>query len=368
MATGNNDRDDCTPVIILLTLAKHERGIWITQLEQALKHQIKTNIANIEKNYKSNEIAVEVVTLERLLTSENILFHLGSSRSPPLFMKNWCGVVNRVSDAANPVLMKHCLAVLHAVQCWKIPVFNGPMSYAQCCNKWLHHVLFHRAGLETPSDTYGIYEPDVNKLRVIYEALDGASNGFPHLIKPNSGGFGSGIHKVDDENDIKSFVSTRITRDDASNHDDNFFIYQPYIVPNQGNIFRVWFLMGRVQCAVVRSNDPGVALPDEFTTGCAASGVCSRVSTSLLIIKPYDVPIDVIQEIEKELLPLLPDAHCGSIEYLHDENGTRLYFDLNLLSSLPLITSISTSNSVWDQSYDPWDELANSMLKFILGI
>jgi hypothetical protein len=67
------------------------------------------------------------------------------------------------------------------------------------------------------------------------------------------------------------------------------------------------------------------------------------------------VPADVANEIEQQLLPLLTDAHCGSVEFLYTQEGTRLYFDLNLLSTLPIN---ARNDDVWDSEYDPWMEQA----------
>ena len=129
-------------------------------------------------------------------------------------------------------------------------------------------------------------------------------------------------------------------------------------------------------------------------------------------MRPWKVPAEVRHEIEDQLLPLLIDAHCGSVEFLYasssstipttastihrsvDGNGNnegvretskneppnesaktsrkhlRLYFDLNLLSTLPLIDNIDISrdevagDAVWPKGFDPWLELAHSIWDF----
>jgi hypothetical protein len=77
------------------------------------------------------------------------------------------------------------------------------------------------------------------------------------------------------------------------------------------------------------------------------------------------IPDDVRNELEEGLLPLLPDAHAGSVEFLYDKAGRRLYFDLNLLSTLPLVERVQEAESVWGQDYDPWKEMANAIVDMI---
>ena len=136
------------------------------------------------------------------------------------------------------------------------------------------------------------------------------------------------------------------------------------------------------------SNDVS-ASTSEFTSGCVG-GLCARPAKKIKTtegtlttnppttrIQPWHVPDSARQEIEEQLLPVLPDdAHCGSVEFLYsageeeDNHGKerRLYFDLNLLSTLPLITTDPTSSTTTtddDHGRDPWMELATSIWDFV---
>ena len=76
-------------------------------------------------------------------------------------------------------------------------------------------------------------------------------------------------------------------------------------------------------------------------------------------MQPWTVQEDVRREIEEQLLPVLPtDAHCGSVEFLYDNSGRRLYFDLNLVSTLP-------TWPIKDGETDPWKQLALAVLQVI---
>jgi predicted transcriptional regulator len=54
------------------------------------------------------------------------------------------------------------------------------------------------------------------------------------------------------------------------------------------------------------------------------------------------------------------------------DNDQRLYFDLNLLSTLPIMTddievgAVSDDDLVWNHGYDPWLELAKAIWDFVL--
>lgn len=91
-------------------------------------------------------------------------------------------------------------------------------------------------------------------------------------------------------------------------------------------------------------------------------------------MRAWKIPHDVQQEIEQHLLPLLEDAHCGSVEFLYDSSNKdqqRLYFDLNLLSTLPIMPqdgeggTVTDDDKAWAPNYDPWREMAKAIWTFV---
>ena len=305
-------------IIVLLTLEKHKDGVWITRLMAALA-----------------PAPAHVVTLESLLNNLDT--------AQPLFSSSCALLVNRVSDAAPPHLQKACEAVLQLAILQRIPVWNGPISYSLCSNKWCHHVLFQQAGLSSPR-TRALLEPTT-------ETLQQASHQVRHdteqqlLLKPNAGGFGAGVQLMTTpKEDLRN----------ATTFADQVALVQQHVTSEF--IYRVWFLNGKVQCGIVRSVD--AAQDQAFTTGCVGNA-CTRTKN---VIKAYAIPNDVKDELQDRLLPLLPDAHCGSVEFLHDAQGTRLYFDLNLLSTLPLVEAVQDNQGAWPNDYDPWKELAEAIV------
>ncbi|KAL3942997.1 MAG: hypothetical protein SGBAC_002904 [Bacillariaceae sp.] len=364
--------------LIILTLKKHEDGIWISKLVESLQATAKDHqvvLSNEEGTEtpstvieESQPIDIRVQPLEEWLAAGWLV------SSPPKFFEDVIGIVNRVSDAASPPLFKAACAILGAAKLYQIPIVNGPITYSLCGNKWCHHLFFQQAGLESPktlaywndrdegNDTPGA----PNKLEeVIKDGMQQEKNGSGLLIKPNSGGFGAGIQRVktpslDGDQPLPVF-------------EDCVTLVQEYHPPKDNQLYRIWFLLGYVQCAVVRSisDDGNDDDNTQFTNACA--GTCS-------IQKPpsaWIVPEDVRRELEDQLLPLLTDAHCGSVEFLYstqdsnDVQSKRLYFDLNLLSTLP--TRVSSSNTTagggggggWADDYDPWMELANAVWKVV---
>ena len=134
------------------------------------------------------------------------------------------------------------------------------------------------------------------------------------LWKPNSGGFGAGMMR------ISTTTADIVLQDAIDNLRDDMVLIQQ-CVPDS-NVYRIWFLRGKVQCAVERlgiAGNPlknGTASGVEFTRGCAA-GVCLLNSPTEQEFQAWKVPNEVIQEMEHDLLPLLPDAHAGSVEFLY---------------------------------------------------
>lgn len=393
--------------IIVLTLERHADGIWIEKLIAALEEQLI--IVNAMRNVTTGP-KIKVVILEQFL-SEPHCVSLPSS-SLQLMFENCIGIVNRVSDAAEPWEVKGCLAILQLAKNLMIPTINGPDAYSLCVNKWCHHVIFQQANLSAPttilSSTIAKERSDKSSLtndRSIDSRLNDAirtlnfhqkqqqecggnnnhnENSTEHLpppseeleflIKPNAGGFGVGISKhrvaisMDRSKDLRNCTLdgkdgvNAITKTTPVDPEDKILLLQAYLQPQDGKFYRVWFLNKRVQCGVQRdvvSNLTGdtTSTQNEFTSGCTStsSGACSnkkqkRQQTPALT-SIWTIPDDVKIEIEKQLLPTLPkDAHCGSVEFLY-HGGERHYFDLNLLSTLPI-----------DSEHPYWNELAQTML------
>jgi hypothetical protein len=414
--------------LAILTLKRHEDGIWIRRLAEALDEQQKRASAEDDAL-----LQIEVVVLEEFLQGPFFVSEpRESAHNVFSSFHRWIGLVNRVSDAAETWEVKACLAFLQlAKQIWKIPIWNGPDAYSLCTHKWCHHVLFQQARLQSPptvvaqqagtratTDTTKAddgnpqervavhmlhsvqpesrHQVSINKVPM---SVPETTKFLDYLIKPNAGGFGAGIEhrqaKFAQDSTGTQYRPSSAPWSGAPQRlpdfSDRFVLFQNYIQPRDGKIYRVWFLMGKVQCAVERGvnttqltsgeSQTQESPTEEFTSGCVG-GVCQRKEAGMKVnaglssnpahIRPWTVPEAVRAEIEDQLAPLLPqDTHCGSVEFLYSSTTSdaqqRLYFDLNLLSTLPLDnpTEQAESNTLSSsKSLDPWSQLANAVWTF----
>ena len=340
-------------MIGILTLEKHSTGVWITNLV----HEIQ-----LLAKHSDFPLGIEIVELESLEIN--------------LFEKpTWSILVNRVSDAANPYQAKTCLSVLRTCKIWNIPCFNGPDCYSIGMNKYLHHIVFTRSGLSSPKS---ILLRDINRDNLMQSALklkEDLRCNMPFLIKPNSAGFGQGIEMISTLDDLKEFCENKSTSSTGNNLDlstsnDNVILIQEYIKPLNNEVYRVWFLDGKVQCGLKRVVDANGDIT--FTNQCVAS-TCSMPMDKNKNTRSHEnyswcVPLEVRLEVENLLSHAGEDCHAGSVEFLRDGQGKRIYFDLNMLSTLPSLNSVNNIDGTWSEDFNPWKDLAQSVINKILPI
>jgi len=246
--------------------------------------------------------------------------------------------------------------------------------------------MFVRAGLRIPQSTIVTYHEneafDNYRLKFQHTVESFVAENrisFPLLVKPNSGGFGKGISIIHSMDQVPTVVDS-LWKDSGFLASDGVLLIQEYIKPLQDKVYRVWFLDGKVQCAVERSfpsflvatdTNPSQGLSSNaFAGGCAGSdGSCALdddleseeslvASTSQEIYErstPWLVPAHIALEIELLLSHVGDDCYAGSVEFLfHNDIDHRVYFDLNMLSTLPL------------ESEDEWTKLAKSIFRVAL--
>jgi len=103
----------------------------------------------------------------------------------------WKACFNCILEAAPLHLQKACVAILQvAVSLQNMLVWNGPVSYGLCTNKWCHHMLFSKARLSCPSTQAEVLEPMATTLQeVINNVHNSTSKSGTLLLMPNVGGF-----------------------------------------------------------------------------------------------------------------------------------------------------------------------------------
>jgi len=279
--------------------------------------------------------------------------------------------------------------------------------------------VFARAGCKTPRSVVirfgATNDSPKKKLVAAAAALRERGCHWPLLIKPNSGGFGNGIKLFMSMEDLVAYSDT-LSRNELGPSEDGVALLQEYIEPRDKAIYRVWFVNGRPQCAVQRfvegvvvaPDSSGVVRDDDFTSGCAAGGSSSNTCSltqhgkggsvtdrtrgsegavndftsgcasngcrlerrdqdkKRRSFRAWSVPENVSNDISRIVSIVGDDCDAGSVEFLYDENGNQVYFDLNMLSTLPITDngSVENSEAVWhDVSYDPWSELADAVIE-----
>ena len=282
---GEDDGKPAAPVVVLLSRDEHVEGRWVTALVKAL-------------TARAGAARVRVLPLSAF------------RRVDPA----WGCLVNRVSDAAPPGDVKRCAAALRLAALRGIPCVNGGACFPVGTSKLMHHELFDCVGVDTPkwvTLARGMSAADA------VAAAAAAGLRYPLLVKPNSGGFGNGIVSLSAPADLTDSVLQTATGDGT----DGLALLQQFESPRDGYIYRVFFLGGEVQCAVRVRSPTGV---DGFN-----ACVCSRKFVS------WDVPADVAESVRR--MAALARADCGSVElmYLDGAQEAPLYFDFNLLSTLP---------------------------------
>ena len=219
-----------------------------------------------------------------------------------------------MSDAAPPADVKVALAALRSCELHGIPVINGTSAYAIGTSKFLHYELFARAGCRTPPYTVVRRSKDAPAL---VRAAAEARLRYPLLLKPNSGGFGNGIVRVESAAELEALDEASLERAFAG---DGVALLQEYVAPAGGRTFRVWFAEGKVQCGVR-------VQPQSFSFNACVKSVPNE---------PWEVPTAIAASVAT--LATLARAHCGSVEFLYAEaerEAVALFFDYNLLSTLP---------------------------------
>ncbi|CAJ1381850.1 unnamed protein product [Effrenium voratum] len=302
------------PRIAVLSLKKHLRGRWLTDLRLALAMQGEgTAVFCIE--------ATEGTCIWRSLTD-----------SP-----KWKALINCVSDTAPAHVQRRLVAAMQEADARGVFVSNGVHSFHACAGKVAQHALLRRLRLPSPNS--------ITVSEASGEALARAAASclrYPLLLKPNAGGFGNGIQTFAGEEEL-------IGRDEASLQpafgEDGLAILQEHLSPAGGSVGRIWMLGGEVLCAV---RAPAMALgaapgASSGPSGCMADGRAARAAAA------WRVPEGLQQDARR--IVAAAQANWGSIEVLDVGDGRFLFFDLNLscISTMPDVALVADPENLWPE-------------------
>jgi predicted ATP-grasp superfamily ATP-dependent carboligase len=277
--------------------------------------------------------------LERRGVAYKKLFVREHSYDPAVRLCPYSLIVNRVSaypsGGSHPEIVLYVRQYLAYLESIQAPVVNGYRSYLVGTSKALQLDIFEGLGLRYP------------RARVIHDpaqALE-ATRGltFPIVVKPNIGGSGAGILKLDCRAELRLAV-------DAQAIDlgiDHTALVQEYLPAKGQYIVRVEILDGAFLYAI------RVPIAEYSFNYCPADG-CNTENPDLAVER-YEPPDRVVQEAKAILAA--SEADLGSVEYLVNERNDEVtYYDIN-----PLSNFVADATSV--VGFDPFDRLVDWILE-----
>ncbi|PYJ42288.1 MAG: hypothetical protein DME86_05790 [Verrucomicrobia bacterium] len=206
-------------------------------------------------------------------------------------------------------------------------VINGCKAFSFEISKAAQLALLHSLGLATPRSRI---------VNCAIEVISAAEEiGFPVIIKPNIGGRGAGIIRLDSVPELaRAAVSGTI-----GFGIDSTALVQEFLPIRGGHITRVETLGGKFLYAikVYTSGENFNLCPAEI---CGTEDGASPVNTPGLVDAPktglkvegYTPPQQIIDAVEK--IVGAAQIEVGSVEYIVDDrDGRVVYYDINALSN-----------------------------------
>ena len=313
---------------LLLSPERHLQGAWLLNLKSEIER------------HPSIRVAVDIVAIE----------HWGQTHFDMLEQSQWNVAVNRVSDASEPAVAKMAMVIMRQLELHRVPVINPCSAYSLLMSKSGHHAVLGLAGVATPDSAFvnGLGLKDQKDesdsttstaLSKLSQSCSGLQEKFPLLYKPCAAAYAKGVVTIQNADDLEAFakqVQSSVkspSEYEVSPLGNDFTGYlQKFCAPDKGQYFRVFVLDGAIQCAikvVPRESDLGTG---SATSTCACSA--NKTASSPLRFLAYSPTNEEADEAVR-ILAKVAGADCGSVEFLYLD-GQRLYFDVNLLSHLPV--------------------------------
>jgi glutathione synthase/RimK-type ligase-like ATP-grasp enzyme len=235
---------------------------------------------------------------------------------------------NQASPSAyvrgNPRAVPFALAYMHALETRGVRVLNGADAFALELSKSAQAALLRRLGVPTPRTwTFN----DVAALRSRAGEIP-----FPALLKPEQGGSGARIARVESFAHLEAFLAANPSHWQP----DNLLLVQEYFPtdPAQG-IVRMEFLGGELLYAmrVVSHGAFNLCPSPACNSEDGSAGACEVPAARPPEFFPYpEVPREAVQWGRHIVRAGRLDV--AGIEYLETHDGRRVVYDINANSNL----------------------------------
>lgn len=228
--------------------------------------------------------------------------------------------LNRVSPSSylrgNGGAIAHAHAFLAALEASGSQVINGSRSFRLETSKVEQQLLLDSLGVDTPKTIV------FNNHAAILEAASDFA--FPAILKPDTGGSGAFVRKVDSREDLQQILE---------NGSDVFapgklMLLQEYLDPVDGSIIRTEFVDGELLFAMkVKPVNTFNLCP---AVGCERSPIAKGQKAGAVFEQYPDVPPEAIAQGREILRAARLDI--GGVEYIDTADGRRCFFDINATS------------------------------------
>lgn len=240
----------------------------------------------------------------------------------------------------------YALALMEDLEAQGMRVLNGSRAFRLELSKIAQSRLMFALGIDHPRS---VAFNDVAALRAHNTGI-----AFPALLKPNQGGSGARMYKVNTWADIEELLPD----DSPLWAPDHLFVLQEYLGhdPRGDGIVRLEFMGGELLYAMkVRSSGSFNLCPSEVChPGDGGEGTCAVPTTLPTTFEPFvDVPVAAVDAARR--IFVAGGLDIGGIEYLETPDGRRVFYDVNANSNLRRPVALAFG-------FDPFERVAQWLL------
>lgn len=238
---------------------------------------------------------------------------------------------NQASPSAykrgNTRAVPYCLAFMEDLEAQGARVLNGSKAFRFELSKIAQARTLARLGIDHPR-TFAFNDP--RALHRHREALR-----FPAILKPNQGGSGARMFKVEDLGEVQAVFDA----DPDIWAPDYLFLIQEYLEhdPQADGIVRLEFVGGELLYAMTVKSGGGFNLcPSEVCNPTDGEGICELPALDAPAPPEFYAFADVPAEAVAAAKRIVEAGHLdvAGIEYLETPDGRRVFYDINANSNL----------------------------------